>query len=116
MSTNTPHILEHPVSSYAQKIKIALREKGINFTVETPGDISTKTGGQLHETNPRVEVPVFLHEGNTIFDSTIILEYIQDRWPEPSLLPSSPGARATARMIEEVCDTQYEAINWVSNA
>src|SRR5262249_14779030 len=49
---------------------------------------------------------------NAIFDSTIILEYIEDRWPEPPLLPETPVARARARMIEEVCDTYYEAINW----
>lgn len=50
-----------------------------------------------------------------IFDSTIILEYIEDKWPEPALLPaarSDPAGRARARMIEDVCDTHYEAINW----
>ena len=49
-----------------------------------------------------------------IFDSTIILEYIEDKWPEPGLLPprSDPAARAKARMIEELCDTQYEGLNW----
>lgn len=113
-SQTKPHILEHPVSSYAQKIKIALREKGVEFTSEVPSDISSTNGGPLHETNPRVEVPVLLHDGNTIFDSTIILEYVEDVWPEPALLPKDPGQRATARMIEDVCDTTYEALNWVS--
>jgi glutathione S-transferase len=47
-----------------------------------------------------------------VFDSTIILEYIEERWPEPRLLPATPAERARARMIEEVMDTQYEAINW----
>ena len=47
-----------------------------------------------------------------IFDSTIILEYIEDRWPPPPLLPASPAERARVRMIEEVMDTHFEAINW----
>lgn len=43
-----------------------------------------------------------------------ILEYIEDKWPEPPLLPprNHAAARANARMIEDVCDTSYEAINW----
>lgn len=50
-----------------------------------------------------------------IFDSTIILEYIEDKYPAPALLPaasSDPAGRAKARMIEDLCDTHYEAINW----
>lgn len=111
-----PHLWEHPVSSYAQKVKIALREKGIDFTAEVPSDISSPDPGPLHDTNPRIEVPVLLHNNHTIFDSTVILEYIEDAWPSPPLLPKDPGARAKARMIEDVCDTQYEAVNWVSHA
>ena len=45
-------------------------------------------------------------------NSTIILEYLEDKFPSPALLPRDPAARAQARMIEDVCDTLYEAINW----
>ncbi len=48
----------------------------------------------------------------SIFDSTIILEYLEDKFPSPPLLPRDPAARAQARMIEDVCDTLYEAVNW----
>jgi glutathione S-transferase len=53
-----------------------------------------------------------IDDGHAIFDSTIILEYVEERWPDPPLLPRAPAERARARMIEEVCDTFYEAINW----
>ena len=52
------------------------------------------------------------NDGTTVFDSTIILEYIEDRWPTPPLLPEGAAARARVRQIEEICDTYYEAINW----
>ncbi|EXL70248.1 RNA polymerase-associated protein [Fusarium oxysporum f. sp. conglutinans race 2 54008] len=107
-----PHLYEHPVSSYAQKVKIALREKNIEFTSEVPEDMASSTWGPLHNSNPRVEVPVLLHNDNTIFDSPIILEYIEEVWPGPQLLPKDPGARAKARMIQQICDTHYEALNW----
>ena len=47
-----------------------------------------------------------------LFDSTIILEYLEDKWPTPAMLPPDPAARARARVIEDVADTYYEAINW----
>ncbi len=47
-----------------------------------------------------------------IFDSTIILEYIEDKWPTPALLPKDPVKRAQLRTIEDVMDTSFEPINW----
>jgi stringent starvation protein A len=106
-------LYEHPLSSYAQKVKIALREKGIAFDLELPDTFGTgRTDGPFAEANPRGEVPVLIDGDLRLFESTVILEYIEERWPEPALLPRDPAARARARMIEEICDTQYEAVNW----
>ena len=106
-------LYEHPLSSYAQKVKIALREKGLAFTVETPPALgSGKADGQFAATSPRNEVPALIDGEAHIFDSTIILEYLEDKFPSPPLLPREPAQRANARMIEEICDTLYEAINW----
>ena len=108
-------LYNHPVSSYAQKCRIALREKSIPFKPILPEAI--KTGipeAAFQSANPRLEVPALVDGKIEIFDSTIILEYLEDKFPEPALLPprSEAAARAKARMIEDVCDTQYEAINW----
>ena len=106
-------LYEHPLSSYAQKVKIALREKGVPFELELPESFGTGgADGAFATANPRAEVPVLVDGDIRIFESTIIMEYVEDRWPEPPLLPRTPEARAAARMTEEVCDTQYEAINW----
>lgn len=106
-------LYEHPLSPYAQKVKIALREKGQAFELKMPGGIGAGgAAGEFAEANPRAEVPVLIDGDVRIFDSTIILEYIEDRFPAPALLPKTPAERARTRMIEEVCDTHYEAINW----
>jgi len=106
-------LYEHPLSSYAQKVKIALREKGIDFKVETPAALgSGKVDGAFAEASPRNEVPALVDGDVRIFDSTIILEYLEDKFPSPPLLPRDPAERARARMIEELCDTSYEAVNW----
>lgn len=106
-------LYEHPLSSYAQKVKIALREKGLDFKVETPTALgSGNAGGAFAAASPRNEVPTLVDGEARIFDSTIILEYLEDKYPSPPLLPRDPVARANARMIEDVCDTLYEAVNW----
>jgi len=106
-------LYEHPLSSYAQKVKIALREKGLTFDMETPASLGSGTaGGAFAAASPRNEVPALIDGEARIFDSTIILEYLEDKYPTPPLLPRDPAARAQARMIEDVCDTLYEAINW----
>lgn len=106
-------LLEHPLSPYAQKVKIALVEKGVDFTARMPEAIgSGNTPEAFRAANPRGEVPVLFVDGAPIFDSSVILEFIEDRFPTPALLPADPMARAKARMIEELMDTHYEAITW----
>jgi glutathione S-transferase len=58
------------------------------------------------------EVPTLIDGEVAVFDSTVILEYIEDRWPTPPLLPATPAERARVRMLEEVMDTHFEPINW----
>ena len=57
-------------------------------------------------------MPVLIDDSVQIFESTVILEYIEERWPDPPLLPRDPAARAFAHITEDVCDTHYEALNW----
>ena len=106
-------LLEHPLSPYAQKNKIALREKGVPFEAILPGSLGRIPElGEGLAANPRLEVPTLFHSGAAIFDSTIIQEYIEETWPEPRLLPETAAERARVRMIEEIMDTQYEAVVW----
>jgi glutathione S-transferase/RNA polymerase-associated protein len=106
-------LYEHPLSPYAQKCKIALYEKGVPFELKMPTAIgSGHADADFIKANPRAEVPALIDGDFAIFDSTIILEYIEDRFPEPALMPRDAKARAKARMIEDAMDTHYEPINW----
>jgi len=104
-------LYEHPFSPYAQKVKIALYEKNVPFELEVPNAFSG-AASEYSKLNPRLEVPTLMDDGLAIFDSTIILEYVEQKWPTPAMLPASARDRARVRMIEEICDTYYEAINW----
>jgi glutathione S-transferase/RNA polymerase-associated protein len=106
-------LYDHPLSPYAQKVKIALREKDVQFVAATPSEIgSGRTAAEFARANPRGEVPALLHDGFAVFDSTVILEYIEDAFPSPALLPRTAADRARVRMLEEVMDTHFEAITW----
>jgi len=106
-------LYDHPLSPYAQKVKIALREKGQAFEAALPAGMGAGGAqGAFVKANPRAEVPALVHGEVSVFDSTIILEYIEDCWPDPALLPATPADRARVRMLEEVMDTHFEAINW----
>ena len=107
-------LFEHPLSPYAQKCKIALREKKVPFEARLPMGIGTGASPdqEFLKASPRMEVPALVDGDLRIFDSTVILEYVEDRWPDPPLLPASAADRARVRMIEDVMDTQYEPINW----
>ncbi|MBU1375163.1 MAG: glutathione S-transferase family protein [Alphaproteobacteria bacterium] len=106
-------VYEHPLSPYAQKVKIALREKGLAFEVQQPGGMGP--GGAAADFlafSPRAEVPALIDGEVRVFDSTIILEYLDDAYPDRPMRPARPAERARVRMLEEVMDTHFEAINW----
>src|SRR4030095_14625862 len=102
---------EHPLSPDAKKVKIAWAEKGITFESRLP-DILGGNVGEFAALNPRLEVPALVDGDVVIFASPTLLDYREHRWPTPPLLPAGAAERARVRMLEELCDTYYEAINW----
>ncbi len=105
-----PTLYEFALSPFVQKVKIALREKGVAF--ERCNAFAPEHRAELERLSARAEVPLFVDGDTAISDSTIILDYIDERWPDPSLMPERPAARAETRMLEELCDTELEAVNF----
>jgi glutathione S-transferase/RNA polymerase-associated protein len=108
-------LFDIPLSPFAQKVKIALIEKDLEF--ETVPVSLASPPEELTKLNPRAEVPILLDGDTAVWDSTIILDYLEDRFPEPGLWPQvaterSPAERARVRELEEVCDTHFDAVNW----
>ncbi len=104
---------EHPLSPYAQKVKITLRAKQVPFELLRPQGLGSGLADDAFaKGNPRREVPFLVDGDLRIFDSTIMLEYIEEKWPSPALMPNAPARRAMIRMIEDVMDTHFEAVTW----
>ena len=97
----------HPMSTYSRKVRIALIEKGIPFE-----RVLVDLGKGEHKKpeylamNPNGKVPTLVDDGFVIFESTAICEYLEDKFPTPSILPGDPQTRARARMWNQYADTQ----------
>lgn len=111
-------LYDHPLSPFSQKVKLALYEKELVFEARAI-DLFAPLSPEFRQHSPRRQLPVLIAkeeaDETVIFDSTIILEYLEDRFPARPLLPKSPAARARARMIEDLCDTHFDAITWGLN-
>jgi len=111
----TLELFEHPLSPYARKVKIVLEHAGIPYrrTFVNPVAIDAATLARFAAASPRLEVPCLVDDdGTAVFDSTVMLEYLEEKWPERSTLPAGAAERARVRMLEELCDTELEAVNW----
>jgi RNA polymerase-associated protein len=81
---------------YCARVRIVLAEKGVEVeTVEIDLD---ERPAWIHEKNPAGRVPVLEEDGWLLPESAVIMEYLDERWPEPSLLPVDPAERAQARL------------------
>lgn len=92
----------NPISVNARRVWVALLEKQIPFEpilVNLDGD-------QFHDDftaiNPLQRVPVVVDNGLRVVESLAILDYLEAKYPTPSLMPSEPEAIAVVRMIETI--------------
>jgi len=95
-------------SPYARKVRIALYEKGVPFerVRALHGDCNRR---DFVDVNPRAEVPALTDDGFSLYDSTVICEYLEDRYPTPALHPADARLRARCRLVEDLADTQLDA-------
>ena len=89
---------------YAARARIVLAEKGLAYdAVEI--DLDDRPGW-LYEKNPLGRVPVYEEdEGLVLPESRVIMEYLEERYPEPALLPPDAAERALVRLQLERFDT-----------
>jgi glutathione S-transferase len=96
---------------FGAKAQIAALEKSLGFDlVMVPYDSHlgyTPKHPEVLRVNPKGQVPVLVHGGLEIFDSTQIFEYLEDLQPSPALWPRDIADRARARRLEHQSDEVY---------
>jgi glutathione S-transferase len=99
------------LSPYVRKVLVCLDLKGIEYEIDP---IVPFFGGErFSELSPIRRIPVWIDDRVTLCDSTVICEYLDDRWPDPALRPADVAERARARWLEEFADTRLgEVLVW----
>jgi glutathione S-transferase len=97
------------ISPFTAKVRIALYEKEIPFEkVTLPWTPTTGITGKPPEMlaiNPKGQVPTMIDGDLKLYDSTIILEYLEERYPKPALFPTAIADRVLCRLLEDGGDT-----------
>lgn len=97
-----------PLSLFSRKVEIALHEKGLPFEREMVPFSQAKGYAPKHPAvlaaNPKGQVPVLIDGDLTLFDSTLIIEYLEDAYPSPPLFPWGARERARCRLLELSAD------------
>ncbi len=102
------HLYSGPLSLFARKIEIALGEKALAYS-RTMVPFSQTLGyapknDVVVAANPKGQVPVLVDGDLTLYDSTVILEYLEDSYPQMPLYPTSARDRARCRQLELEAD------------
>ena len=92
------------VSPYVRKVLVCMELKGLDYEIDP---ITPFFGNdEFRRLSPLCRIPVLIDGDLTLTDSTVICEYLDERYPGHSLLPVDPRERANARWLEEYADTR----------
>jgi len=94
-----------PPSIFGRKVLAVLEEKELDYTIEKMSfkEADHKKDEYLN-LNPNGEIPTLADEEFVVYESTAIIEYLEDEYPEPPLMPQDSEGRAKVRMVEDFCD------------
>ncbi|WP_207003682.1 glutathione S-transferase family protein [Trinickia mobilis] len=91
-------------SASSHKVRLALQEKGL----EAKEHLMTLSGDQFDpaymKLNPNAAVPTLVHDGYVVVESSVILHYLDEVFPEPALMPRDPKLRAKVRLYCKLID------------
>lgn len=86
-----------PLDHYSHRVRIVLAEKGV--TVDIVNVTEANKPEDLAQLNPYNEVPTLADRELSLFQANVIMEYLDERFPHPPLLPVYPVARAQSRQL-----------------
>lgn len=101
-------LISAALSLFAKKVEIALAEKNIEYErilapfTQTAGYSPRHPDVLAH--NPKRQVPVLIDGDLALYDSTVIIEYLEDLRTSPPLFPATPRERAKCRLLELYAD------------
>ncbi|SNS83770.1 glutathione S-transferase family protein [Sphingopyxis indica] len=99
-----PTFYGHPFSSYTWKALIALYEKGVRFDYRVIEPDRPQHGEELRAHWPVGKFPLLVDGERALFEASIIIEYLDARYPKPRLIPADADAALEVRLFDRVFD------------
>ncbi|WP_313515115.1 glutathione S-transferase N-terminal domain-containing protein [Pseudomonas sp.] len=95
--TNRLACYSDPADHYCHRVRLVLAEKGIAAEIIEvhPG----RCPPRLAEANPYGSVPTLVDRDLALYESTVVMEYLEERYPHPPLMPVYPVARGNTRLL-----------------
>ena len=104
MASQAVRVIGSFLSPYVRKVLVCLEHKGIRYEVDPI--VPFYGNEEFGRLSPLRRIPVLIDDSVTLCDSTVICEYLEERHPEPALMPRGAAQRARARWLEEFADTR----------
>jgi glutathione S-transferase len=101
-------LYDNPFSPFARKVRMVLHRKRVAF--DSIDALARAEQPRLAAVNPRAEVPVLVDGDLVVANSAEIVAYLEDCFPEPTILPGSAALRAQARGWQRLADTVVDAV------
>ena len=98
---------------FARRTRLVLHEKGADFEAREV-DLRNKSGEFL-EASPTGRVPVIVVDGDSLYESNVVNQYLDEVYEEPRLMPEDPKARAYARIWMNRADEDFYPQVFVSS-
>jgi RNA polymerase-associated protein len=97
-----------PTDIYSHQVRIVLAEKGVSFEIE---HVEKDNPPQdLIDLNPNQSVPTLVDRELTLWESRIIMEYLDERFPHPPLMPVYPVARGESRLYMQRIEKDWYSL------
>ncbi len=101
-----------PACHYSHRVRIVLAEKGVTVEIEEVDDKNLPE--DVLELNPYASLPTLVDRDLALYETKVMMEYLDERFPHPPLLPVYPVARALSRQfmhrIERDWSSQLDTI------
>lgn len=108
---NSTRIIGSYLSPYVRKVLVCLELKGVPYQVDPI--VPFYGNDEFSRISPVRRIPVLIDDHVTLADSTVICEYLEERYPSPSIYPQGAANRARARWLEEFADSRMgEVLIW----
>ena len=90
-------LFSDPLDHYSHRVRIVMAEKGITGEI-IDSDLDSLSD-ELLQVSPYAELPVLVDRDVCLYDSVVLMEYLDERFPHPPLLPVYPVSRAEIRLF-----------------